>query len=122
MLPGICFGFLRNHFGSAVLPTVLIGLSCADVQAGQIYGSVIAAGKPVGAALVVITCAGADTKGATNADGTYRVNVIPQGRCSLTLPGYAGTPSTVIFSYDKPTLYDLEVVRRADGTFELRIR
>ena len=113
---------MHIKFASVALRAFVIGLFCLEVQAGQIYGSLVTAGKPVVAAPLVISCAGTETKGMTNTDGTYRINVTAQGRCSLAVSGYTGTPSTVIFSYDKPTLYDLELVRRPDGTFELRIR
>ncbi|MEQ1886229.1 MAG: carboxypeptidase-like regulatory domain-containing protein [Bryobacteraceae bacterium] len=104
----------------ATLPAVLA--FAGVLHAGQLYGSVSENGKPVANAPVAITCAGEQTKGSTNADGTYRITVMQQGRCTFTLTGRQGSPGVLVFSYDKPTLYDLEVARKADGSNELRIR
>lgn len=112
----------RNLFRSTAPASLILGLLSFNLHAGQIYGSLSSSGKPVAAAPLVVSCSGVETKGITMADGTYRVNVAPEGRCTLSLSSYVGTPSVVVFSYDKPTLYDLEVVRRPDGSFELRIR
>ena len=63
------------------------------VYAGQVYGTIVMDGKGVGGANVEISC-GSDPalKAATAADGSYRINVPPQGQCNLTLPSYEGRP------------------------------
>lgn len=94
----------------------------AVLYAGQIYGSVTSGGKGVARANIEINCGGEITKGVTAADGSYRINVPKQGQCSLTLPDYAGRPSAVIFSNPNPSPYNFELVRRADGNYELRRR
>ena len=94
----------------------------ALLYAGQIYGSVTSSGKAVARATIEINCSGALTRGATNADGSYRINVPQQGQCKLTLPDYTGQPSAVIFSNPNPAPFSFELVRRTDGNYELRIR
>lgn len=94
----------------------------AVLYAGQIYGSITSAGRGVARANIEINCSGAITRGATAADGSYRIPVPQQGQCTLMLPDYAGRPSAVIFSNPNPSLYNFELVRRPDGNYELRRR
>ena len=94
---------------------------CA-LSAGQVYGSVTSSGSGVARAAVEIHCGQATSSGSTAGDGSYRINVPQQGQCSLTLPGYSGRPSAVVFSYPNPSQYDFDLVRRPDGSYELRRR
>jgi len=94
----------------------------AVLSAGQIYGSVVLANGGLPNAVIEINCGGAVTSGPTAADGSYRINVPQQGQCSLTLPKYAGSPSAIIFSNPNPSAYNFELVRRPDGSHELRRR
>ena len=77
---------------AVLFPTIL--------YAGQIYGSVISAGKGVARAEIEITCRGSTTptSGVTAADGSYRINVPQEGQCTFAMPGYPGRPSAIIFS------------------------
>jgi len=93
------------------------------VHAGQVYGSIVMDGKGVGGANVEITCgSAAAATGTTAADGAYRINVEPQGQCTLVLPGHAGKPSVMVFSSPNPALYNLELVKGADGNYALKRR
>lgn len=95
----------------------------AVLSAGPIYGTIVADGQPLKDTEVEIKCGEeAPLKGKTAADGAYRINVTPQGQCSLTLPTYMGKPSAMIFSTPNPTLYNFQVVKVAEGKFELRRR
>ena len=97
----------------------------AVLHAGPIYGSLTEGGKGLRPATAIeIKCGDAVTKGETAkaGDGSYRINVIPQGQCSLTLPEYAGHPQIVVFSYANPAQYDFELVKRPDGNYELKKR
>ena len=105
--------FIVVCIGIILLPCVL--------HAGQIYGSVTSGGKPVANAAIEITCDKAVTTGATATDGAYRIDVPQQGQCTLKLPGYAGGPSAVVFSYANPSQYDFELVS-VNGTYQLRRR
>jgi hypothetical protein len=91
------------------------------VYAGRIYGSVTAEGKGLANTAIEIDCAGTVTKGATAADGSYRIDVTTQGKCTFTLTAHPGRPSAVVFSYPDPSQYDFEVVK-ADGKVRLRRR
>lgn len=104
-----------KYLGLAIIlfPSVL--------HAGQVYGSITEAGRGVASAAIEINCGGAVTTGATAADGSYRINVPQEGQCTLTLSGYAGRPSAVVFSYPNPSQYDFEVVRTS-GNYQLRRR
>src|SRR5262245_10579698 len=103
---------------------VLLALFCtAALDAGQIYGTIVSEGQGVKSANVEIKCGTAEpVTGATSADGAYRINVAPQGQCTLPLPSYAGSPSTSVFSGPNPALYNFELVKLGDGKFELRRR
>ena len=80
-------------------------------------------GQPIKDTDIEIKCGEeAPSKGKTAADGAYRINVPQQGQCSLTLPTYMGKPSAMIFSTPNPTLYNFQVVKVAEGKFELRRR
>ena len=93
------------------------------VYAGQVYGTIVMDGKGVGGASVEITCgSAAAVTGTTAADGAYRINVEPQGQCTLVLPGHAGKPSAMVFSSPNPALYNFELVKGADGNFSLKRR
>jgi hypothetical protein len=95
----------------------------AVLDAGQVYGTIVSAGKGVQGANIEIKCGSADAvTGVTAADGAYRINVGQQGQCTLTLPGYAGRPSASIFSSPNPALYNFDLVKLGDGKFELRRR
>jgi len=109
MTAGFCFAFA-------------ISLSVA-VSAGQIYGTIVADNQPVKDTDIEIKC-GEDPplKGKTAADGAYRINVTPQGQCTLTMPTYAGKPSATIFSTPNPALYNFAVVKNAEGKYELKRR
>jgi hypothetical protein len=95
----------------------------AVLSAGQIYGTIVADGQPIKDTDIEIKCGEeAPSKGKTAADGAYRINVPQQGQCSLSLPTYMGKPTAMIFSTPNPTLYNFQVVKVAEGKFELRRR
>jgi hypothetical protein len=96
----------------------------AILYAGQIYGTIVLEGQGVKSVAVEIQCGKDDpvVKGMTAADGSYRINVAPQGQCTFTLPSYEGRPSAAIFSGPNPTAYNYELVKLADGKFELKRR
>ena len=97
--------------------------AAAVLSAGQVYGTIVADGQPIKDTDIEIKCGDeAPSKGKTAADGPYRINVTPQGQCSLTLPTYTDKPSALIFSTPNPALYNFTVVKDADGKFALRRR
>jgi hypothetical protein len=95
----------------------------AVLSAGQIYGTIVADGQPIKDVGIEIKCGTeAAVAGKTAADGAYRINVPQQGQCSLSLPTYMGKPSAMVFSTPNPSLYNFQLVKLADGKFELRRR
>lgn len=101
--------------------TLTVILLPGVVYAGRIYGSVIAEGKGVANTAIEIDCGGTVTKGSTTGDGSYRIDVTPQGKCTFTLAGHPDRPSAVVFSFPDPSQYDFEVVK-SDGKVTLRRR
>lgn len=101
----------------------LMVLATAALEAGQVYGTIVSDGKALASANIEIKCESGDpATGATGADGAYRINVAPQGQCTISLPAYAGRPSASIFSGPNPALYNFDLVKLGDGKYELRRR
>jgi len=97
--------------------------AAAVLSAGPIYGTIVADGQPIKDTDIEIKCGEeAPLKGKTAADGAYRINVPPQGQCSLSLPTHAGKPSALIFSTPNPALYNFAVEKDADGKVVLKRR
>jgi hypothetical protein len=95
----------------------------AVLWAGQVYGTIVSGGQGLKGANIEIQCgSAAAVTGTTAADGAYRINVPPQGQCTLALANQPGRPSAVVFSSPNPSLYNFELVKLADGKFELRRR
>jgi hypothetical protein len=99
--------------GSVLLP--------ASLRAGLIYGSVVRQGGAVAKTHIRIQCPGRLAEGDTTGDGSFRIQVQAEGRCTVSLPSFPGASATVP-SYAKPAQYDFELVPRPGGSFELRIR
>jgi len=107
----------------AIAVVVVTLLFSTAVSAGQIYGTIVLEGQGLKSAAIEIQCGKeAAVTGATAADGSYRINVSQQGQCTLTLPAYEGRPSAAIFSGPNPAAYNYELVKLANGKFELKRR
>jgi len=83
------------------------------------YGSVIENGRALPNASIQITCPTGSASTVTASDGSFRVNVAVEGRCTFTLTQYGA--SAAVFSYAKPVQYDFEL-RRQGGSAQLVIR
>ena len=95
----------------------------ASVYAGQVYGTIVLDKQGVKNAALEIQCGKEEVvKGTTATDGSYRINVPHQGQCTLVLPSYEGRPTAAIFSGPNPAAYNYELVKLADGKFELKRR
>ena len=111
-----------NAFTRISIAVALLVLP-AVVDAGQIYGTIVLGGQGVKGAPIEIQCGKeAAVTGTTAADGSYRLNVSEQGQCTLTLPSYEGRPSAAVFSGPNPAAYNYELVKLADGKYELKRR
>ena len=93
------------------LIVVALSLCMASVAlAGEIWGTITDAGKPLPAGTKVEVAAGEKTyTGETDKDGTYHVFAQEKGKCTLTVYYKDQKPVTSIFSYDKATRYDWAV-------------
>jgi hypothetical protein len=98
-------------------------LAPAVAVAGQIYGTIVLDGQGVKSVAIEIQCGKEEAvMGTTAADGSYRINIPQQGQCTLRLPSYEGRPSASIFSGPNPAAYNYELVKLADGKYELKRR
>ena len=92
-----------------VLMFLMITLVFASVAvAGNVYGSITENGKPVGQGVKLEVSCGANKYNAeTDANGTFKLFVKDQGKCTLKV-GYQGqTPSFEINSFEGSVQYDL---------------
>ena len=94
--------------------------AASAVLAGEVYGTIVDAGKPIPAGIKVeVTAAGNSYSGDTDKFGTYHVFANDKGKCTLTVYYKDQKPAATIFSYEKATRYDwtLETV---DGKLTLK--
>jgi len=104
------------------LIVVLFSLLMASAAlAGEIYGTITDAGKPVPAGVKVeVTAAGNTYSAETDEYGTYHVFAKDKGKCTLTVSYKGQKPAASIFSYEKATRYDWTVEADADGKLTLK--
>ena len=82
----------------------------AGAWAGEIYGVLTEAGRPVANAEVEVQLQGQSFSTRTDARGSYRVVVPKSGKAKLTVKAAAGAPSIEVFSSDRSLRYDLMLV------------
>jgi hypothetical protein len=107
-----------------VIFCLVVVLSPALLWAGPIYGTIFYNGGALRGASISIACpGGADVPGSTLDDGSYRVVVPREGRCTLTVrsPSFQGAASADVVSIPNATEYNFDVVQRGGG-YELRRR
>lgn len=89
-------------------------------MAGEIYGTIEDAGKPVQAGVKVeVTVAGKSFTGETDKLGTYHVFATDKGKGTLTASYKDQKPSAEIISFDNATRYDW-TVETAGGKMALK--
>jgi len=99
---------------------VMILFMTSVALAGEIYGTIVDAGKPVQAGVKVeVTVAGKSFTSETDKNGTYHVFAAEKGKGTLTAYYKDQKPSADIFSYEKATRYDW-TVETADGKLTLK--
>jgi hypothetical protein len=75
--------------------------------AGEIFGTIVDAGKPVAAGVKVeVSVAGKSVTGETDQSGTYHVFIAEKGKGTLTVQYKDQKPADSIFSFDKAARYD----------------
>jgi len=99
---------------------VFILCIASAAMAGEVFGTIFDAGKPVPAGVKVeVDLAGKTFAGETDKFGTYHVAVAEKGKGTLTAYYKDQKPSASIFSYEKATRYDW-TVETADGKLTLK--
>jgi hypothetical protein len=97
-----------------------ICLSASYALAGEIYGTITDSGKPVAAGIKVeIATAANKYTGETDKTGDYHVFVSDKGKAALTVSYKDQKPFTSVFSYDKSTRYDWDIII-VDGKMTLK--
>jgi hypothetical protein len=99
----------------------LIGL-ISTANAGQVYGTIYQNNQPVPNAQVALSCPGGQAAGATDNGGVYRLFGRGTGTCILVLNLQGFQASGSLYSYDRPTAYDFDLVRQGDGSWRLSLR
>lgn len=96
----------------AACALLLIGLT-TTAMAGQVYGTLFQDNRPVTGAPVRLTCGNEVANGATDSQGVYRVFVRVTGSCTLVLEPDGRRAEGPLYSYDRPTAYDFDVVNQS---------
>lgn len=97
-------------------------LAAAAAGAGEIFGTLREGDKPVGAGIKVSVEADGKTYAAqTDASGSYRMFVEPEGKFPLTVIYKGKTPSFRVISFEQSTRYDLTLVP-TDGEYVIKRR
>lgn len=90
--------------------------------AGELYGTIIEAGKPVPAGTKIeIAIAGKSFAGETDKFGTYHVFAAEKGKGTLTATYKGQSLAADVFSYERATRYDW-TIEVADGKMVLKRR
>ena len=90
------------------------------VTAGEIYGSIKEAGKPVKEGIKVeVACGAKAVAGETDKNGAYRLFAQEQGKCTLTVRIGSEAPSIAVHSFEDSARYNL-VLEKKDGKYVLR--
>ena len=99
---------------------VFLLLTATLAWAGEIYGTITDAGKPIPAGVKVeVAVGGNNYAGETDKFGTYHVAATEKGKGTLKVYYKNQTPAADVFSYDKATRYDW-TVEDAGGKLSLK--
>ena len=99
---------------------ILLSLVTSVAMAGEIYGTIIEAGKPVSEGTKVeVTVAGKTFTGATDKLGTYHVQASEKGKGTLTVYYKDQKPTADVFSIEKANRYDY-TMETVDGKLSLK--
>ena len=93
----------------------------AAVSAGQLYGTIVQNGRPLRQAPVELRCGGETASDVTDDDGVYRLFVRATGRCQFVVEPKGRNAAAAIYSYDRPTAYNFDLISR-NGRWELERR
>ena len=100
--------------------TILFFCLATAAMAGEIYGTISEAGKPIVAGIKVeVAIVGKTYSGDTDKFGTYHIAVAEKGKGTLTATYKDQKLSADIFIYDKATRYDW-TVETVDGKMMIK--
>ena len=96
-------------------------LMSSSALAGEMYGTISEAGKPVGAGVAVEARCGEASYPAAKTDksGAYHLTVQEKGKCQLTVRYKNQSPAIEVASYDEGVQLDL-ILQLKDGSYTLR--
>ncbi|MGE5237061.1 MAG: hypothetical protein ACM3O7_11995 [Acidobacteriota bacterium] len=102
------------------LSVVLLVAVPSLAAAGEIYGSIKEAGKPVKEGVKVeVVCGGEKVAAETDKFGAYRLFAKEQGKCTLTVAVGDEAPSIEVRSFEDSARYNL-ILEKKDGKYVLR--
>jgi hypothetical protein len=102
------------------LTMLCLAISCTTALAGEIYGTIKEAGKPIKAgAKVEVKCAKGSYGAETDKLGSYRVFVPEQGKCTLSVKSGDAAAQMTVNSFEDSARYNL-VLEKKDGKPALR--
>ena len=91
---------------------LFLGFTLARLAAaGNVYGTLREGNKPRSGASVVMTCGKERVPGKTDTEGVYRVFARATGACQLLVDLPGRRMSAPVYSFDRPTAYNFDVVR-----------
>ena len=98
----------------------LILLTTSLAAAGEIFGTIVDAGKPLPEGTKIeVNISGKSFAGATDKSGTYHVFAAEKGKGTLTASYKDQKPTADVFSFEKATRYDF-TVETVDGKLTLK--
>lgn len=107
---------------SRMLAWLIIGWVFVErARAGHLYGRILENGQPVRGAGVILRCGGESPGGTTDPEGVYRLFAKTAGACTLEVNAGGRRAVGQLYSYDKPTAYDFDLVQDG-GRWILRRR
>jgi hypothetical protein len=98
--------YMRN---AALCLLLALGPS-TRAMAGQVYGTIFHSNQPLPGVAVILRCPGEESDGRTDNAGVYRVFVKATGSCTLVLEPNGRNAAGSVYSYDRPTSYDFDLV------------
>jgi hypothetical protein len=107
---------MRNIF----LAMLCLAIFCTTALAGEIYGTIKEAGKPIKAGTKIeAKCAKGSYGAETDKIGSYRLFVPEQGKCTLSVKSGDVAPQMTVHSFEDSARYNL-VLEKKDGKTVLR--
>jgi hypothetical protein len=97
-----------------------MALTAPFALAGNVYGSITEAGKPIAKGVKIdITCGAKNYSAESDANGAFKIFVTETGKCELKVNYQGQTPSFEISSYEGSVQYDLALEKK-DGKYTIK--